>query len=130
MRYGAIASRRGTRREIGGMSAAGDQGEARKAWQEVEKRDKTVVATRGANRGARRGRERDFHNITPPITATAQSIQRVSNDALGLTLEVCGTYSVPRVSELTVFCVPVHTARGRARASCLRALCPSACYLP
>jgi len=66
MRYGAITSRRGTRREIGRMSAAGDQGEAQKAWQEVEKRDRTSVAMRGANRGARRGRERDFHNITPP----------------------------------------------------------------
>ena len=66
MRYGAITSRRGTRREIGRMSAAGDQGEAQRAWQEVEKRDKAGVATRDANRGARRGRERDFHNITPP----------------------------------------------------------------
>jgi len=44
------------------MSAAGDQGEAQKAWQEVEKRDKTGVVTRGANQGARRGRKRDFHN--------------------------------------------------------------------
>ena len=65
MRYGAITSRRGTRREIGRMSAAGDQGEAQRAWQEVEKRDKAGVATRGANRGARRGRERDFHNTRP-----------------------------------------------------------------
>ena len=44
------------------MSAADDQGEARKAWQEVEKQDKASVVTRGGNRGARRGRERDFHN--------------------------------------------------------------------
>ena len=71
MRYGAITSRRGTRREIGRMSAAGDQGEAQRAWQEVEKRDKTGVATRGANRGARRGRERDFHNIAAWMLACA-----------------------------------------------------------
>ena len=62
MQYGAMTSRRGTRREIGRMSVAGDQGEAQKAWQEVEKQDKTGVATRGVSRGARRGRERDFHN--------------------------------------------------------------------
>jgi len=55
MRYGAIMSRRGTWREIGRMSAAGDQGEARKAWQEVEKRDKASVATMGCeSRGERR----------------------------------------------------------------------------
>ena len=53
MRYGAITSRRGTRREIGRVSAAGDQGEARKAWQEVEKRDKASVATMGGEKGAR-----------------------------------------------------------------------------
>jgi len=63
MRYGAIMRRCGTRCKVGRMSAAGDQGEAWEAWQEVEKRDKTSVAARGANRGARRGRERDFHNI-------------------------------------------------------------------
>ena len=57
MRYGAITSRRGARREIGRMSAAGDQGEARKAWREVEKRDKVSVATMGCeSRGEGRAR--------------------------------------------------------------------------
>ena len=56
MRYGAITSRRGTRREIGRMSAAGDQGEARKAWQEVEKQDKASVATMGGRVEGREGR--------------------------------------------------------------------------
>jgi len=44
------------------MSAAGDQGDARKAWQEVEKQDRRGWQGRGANRGARRGWECDFHN--------------------------------------------------------------------
>jgi len=42
MRYGAKTSRCGTRREIGEMLAAGDQGEAHKAWREVGKRDGQV----------------------------------------------------------------------------------------
>ena len=63
MRYGAIMSRCGTRREIGRMSAAGDQGEAQNVWQEVEKQDKTSVAARGANRRARRGHKRDVTNV-------------------------------------------------------------------
>jgi len=49
MRYGAITSRRGTRRKIGGMSAAGDQGGAQEAWQEVGKR--------GGRAWQRQGRE-------------------------------------------------------------------------
>jgi len=55
MRYGAMTSRRGTRCEIGGMSAAGDQGEARKAWQEVEKQDKASVATMGGESRGEKG---------------------------------------------------------------------------
>jgi len=47
MRYGAMASQRGTRREIGGMSAAGDQGEAQAAWGEGGKRDKRVWQQQG-----------------------------------------------------------------------------------
>ena len=70
IQYGVITSRPGTRREIGGMSAAGDQGEALKAWREVEKRDKASVATMGgASRGARRARERDFHNSLSLVRA-------------------------------------------------------------
>jgi len=55
IRYGAITSRRGTRREIGRMSVAGDQGEAQKAWQEVEKQDKVSVATMGCESRGEKG---------------------------------------------------------------------------
>ena len=55
MRYGTITSRRGTRREIGRMSAAGDQGEAREAWQEVEKRDKASAAMMGGESRGEKG---------------------------------------------------------------------------
>ena len=57
MRYGAITSRRGTRREIGRTSVAGDQGETQEAWQEVEKHDKAGVVTMGGeSRGEKRTR--------------------------------------------------------------------------
>jgi len=57
MRYGAITSRCGTQREIGGMSVAGDQGEAREAWQEVGKRDGRVWQRQGReSRGKKRAR--------------------------------------------------------------------------
>jgi len=67
MRYGTITSRRGTRREIGRMSVAGDQGEARKAWQEVEKQDKASVATMGGGRVAKQihARSRVFSRDGP-----------------------------------------------------------------
>ena len=55
MRYGAMMSRRGTRHEIGKMSAAGDQGEAREAWQEVEKQDKASVAMMGGESRGEKG---------------------------------------------------------------------------
>jgi len=64
MRYGAIASRRGTRREIGEMSAAGDQGELRQHGEKLGSEISRCGNDRGASRGARRGRERDFHNTT------------------------------------------------------------------
>jgi len=67
MRYGAITSLRGTRREIGRMSAAGDQGEAREAWQEVEKRDKASVATMG---GRVEGREGSANVISTTSTGS------------------------------------------------------------
>ena len=62
MRYGAIASRRGTQREIGEMSAAGDQGKLRQHGEKLESEISGCGNDRGASRGARRGRKRDFHN--------------------------------------------------------------------
>ena len=62
MRYGAIASRHGTRREIGEMSAAGDQGKLRQHGEKLGSEISGCGNDRGASRGARRGRERDFHN--------------------------------------------------------------------
>jgi len=66
MRYDAMVSRCGTRREIGGMSAAGDQEKLRQHGEKLGSEISGCGNDRGASRGARRGRERDFHNTRDP----------------------------------------------------------------
>jgi len=57
-----MASRRGTRHEIGEMLAAGDQEKFRQHGEKLGSEISGCGNDRGASRGARRGRKRDFHN--------------------------------------------------------------------